>query len=516
MTNNSPKPVELLRDGRGVYGIGVSDAFDHQALTWACGVGPDAITQRRHEGHYEPAPPRSIILRPDRLDQSRSSGTILQKINGGFRHGMFTHTAEEHLRQFIHHDMLREHGLCWPPEDDRHRPGWRWWSEDKTQQARNRTIYHGLRLCSLSVINKLIGTALEQAADPDAVKAARRFAFHYREYIYRACARSRRALQLVDTFPLLALAIYSPSCLSYLKHKPYSLDWDQRDRETRKIDIRRQVAAQRVERGARLRDVAAAMGIPMALRSIKPGAAHLVREIFCQHPELVRFMPASLSPARNWVKLVNWAEHREAGGDFTLWAARTIPQIPGDSLNEIGSFLCDMSDWVKADRKFITRSFVPSMSLRTVTKLCAEWHEAVASQMDGPEYVFPPPWYPAATIGPFEIVPVESAAELRREGAAMHHCVGAYGEPVRSGHLCVYSVRRDGKRAATLALVPRYVPPDRRGTNEYWTAIDQLRGPCNAQPPKEITAAVLHWHRTLPPLPSLAPNKAEMHHAFDF
>jgi len=30
-------PVELLRDGRGVYGIGVSEQFDYEAIAWSCG-----------------------------------------------------------------------------------------------------------------------------------------------------------------------------------------------------------------------------------------------------------------------------------------------------------------------------------------------------------------------------------------------------------------------------------------------------------------------------------------------
>ena len=32
------EPVELLRDRQGVYGIGISDAYDIEALAWACGV----------------------------------------------------------------------------------------------------------------------------------------------------------------------------------------------------------------------------------------------------------------------------------------------------------------------------------------------------------------------------------------------------------------------------------------------------------------------------------------------
>jgi hypothetical protein len=180
------RPVELLRDPRGVYGIGVSKEFAPLARR-------ERLTQSL------------ILLRPDRFDLAKPDGAVLQKI--GFRRGMFKHTSEEQLRRFIHHVALDRAGLPWPwrlTSDDPE-----WWSHDKKQQARNRGIYHGLRLFSLQIINNLIGKAHEEAADADAIKAARRFAFGHRENIYRACARSRRALQLADTFPILALMIYS-------------------------------------------------------------------------------------------------------------------------------------------------------------------------------------------------------------------------------------------------------------------------------------------------------------------
>src|SRR5215470_15840035 len=185
------KPVELLRDRQGIYGIGVSSAYDIEALAWACGVDPrDAWQTPRVD---------NLILRSDMLQFGKrchyGSFAVLQKIKGGFRHGMFSHSHEERLRQVIHHEALIRVGLPWPPPNQQ---GIKYWSRDKKQQDRNRQIYHGLRLGSLHVINKLIDRVLREAADQDALKVARRFAFGrgYREFIYRAGAKSRRALQL--------------------------------------------------------------------------------------------------------------------------------------------------------------------------------------------------------------------------------------------------------------------------------------------------------------------------------
>ena len=152
-------PVELLRDQRGVYGIGVCELFDFEAVAWSCGIEPEPHT---FEG------PRPLILRPDRLLGTRPRGAVLQKITGGFRRGPFMCSHEEQLRKFIHHEALNRAGLRWPPR--RLQTDAAWWSADKKQQQRNRGIYHGLRLRSLHVINQLIGVALEAASDADAIR----------------------------------------------------------------------------------------------------------------------------------------------------------------------------------------------------------------------------------------------------------------------------------------------------------------------------------------------------------
>ena len=190
----------------------------------------------------------------------------MQKIVGGFRHGPFEHTAEEQLRQFIHHEALQRAGLPWPPPDHRER----WWSNNKAQQARNRGVYHGLRLLSVGVINRLIGELHEAAADPDAIRAARRFTLRHREDIYRACALSRRALQLVETFPVAALAIYAGKWPS-----TGETEWDEIKRLLRQRAQQQQDAAKLVECGARLRDVAAALNFPLAAAARPTGCRAL-------------------------------------------------------------------------------------------------------------------------------------------------------------------------------------------------------------------------------------------------
>ena len=242
----------------------------------------------------------------------------------------------------------------------------------------------------------------------------------------------------------------------------------------------------------------------MALRHIRPGVAHLATEVLCRHPELLRAMPDTVPSSRIWLRVVPWAHHR-VSAEFAEWAARQAPQIPG-SLNHVGGVLGDIADWVRAGmppdpllgerpmqagREFVVRPFTPSMSLKTAMELSADWHEAVANNLDGPNSAFPDPWYPAARLGDYEILPIEDAASLYREGTAMHHCVGTYGDQVQRGDLYIYSIRRNGERVATLAL----------GRDNGRAYLEQIRGPCNTDPPKAIVATVQRWLRAQRPLP---------------
>jgi hypothetical protein len=506
--DGAPHPVDLLRDQRGVYGIGVSELFDFEVVAWSCGVEPEPYT-------FE-CPPGALILRPDLFAASSPLGAnsfqplcaVLQKVAGGFRSGPFVRSHEEQLRRFIHHEALNRIGLPWPP---RPQNNLRWWSEDKKQQTRNRGIYHGLRRLSLNVINHLIGRALEEAADADAVEAARHFTFEHRERIYRAAALSRRALQLTETFPVLALAIYSEHWQARRYGEPLVEPSDTEIRfpswsaEAAELSGRKTEAMHLVDRGAPLRDIAVVMNIPMALRHIKPGVAHLASSVICKQPGLLHFIPDTVPRARIWLHVVPWA-HNRVSAEFAEWVARHALQIPG-SLNHVGGVLGNIADWARAGmpleedplfeicrarrgREFVVRPFRPSMSLKTATTLSADWHEAVANNLDGPNFAFPDPWFPAARLGDYEIL-IEDGASLYREGTAMHHCVGTYGDEVRRGNCCVYSIRRNDERVATVAL-------SRHNGRAY---LEQIRGRCNTKPPKAIIATVVRWLHSQRPSP---------------
>jgi hypothetical protein len=268
-------------------------------------------------------------------------------------------------------------------------------------------------------------------------------------------------------------------------------------------------AARLVEGGAPLRRIAELMRIPMAFQRVKPGAANLalaVADAF-EDPRLIdAHLPDSLTKMKLWLQGMSIAQ--DLGPDFAKWTSRQATEI-GASVDEVTSILSDIADWVRAcyrasvpprirraipddpllldlqGEQFVHRPFNPDMSLATVTKLSAEWHEAVAANMTGPNSEFPEPWYPGGASGGFDIVPVTSSSELYREGKLLHHCAGTYADQVHSGDCYIYSVRKDRAPLATLQLV-------RSATG---VAIGQLRGACNAKASKEVLRAVNSWLR---------------------
>ena len=412
---------------------------------------------------------------------------------------MFCRTAEELHRQVIHHEMLRRAGLAWPPPDAPFHHSGRYWSSDPRQQTRNRQIYHGLRLGSLSIVNRLICRALDEAANPEVVKIARRFRFQHRYSIYRAAALNPRALQITVVFPVLSLALYA---------RPLALVAQGRSREE---DLTNE-AVRLVEAGAPLKKIADLMGVPMAFRKVKPSAADLALYVIDALPDprlVYAYMPSALPRMKLWFRCIHLA--KDLGPEFIEWVAKHSHEIAG-APHEVLSFLSDITDWVTAchrasvpphifkaisgDRavpfhstrgeQFIIRTFSTDMSLNTVTKLSGDWHEAVANNMSGACYDFPEPWCCAAESCGFAIVPISTSAELYREGYALHHCVGAHGDRVQAGQSYFYSIRKDKERIATLELL-------RDGGG---AAIGQLRGPCNSQVSKKLVRAVRSWLRS--------------------
>jgi hypothetical protein len=289
-------------------------------------LGAKYLGRTRGRKQRENAPRR-------RNDEEYWPSAALQMITSNRE--VFRFCAEGGLRGIIHDRMLHNAGICLDRTE-------KFWATNRNEEAKNRKLYHGLRVGSRRIVNTLIARALTEAADPEVLRQARRFVLGHRYPIYRAAAVSRRFLQLTDTFPVLAMAIIR------------SEGW----------------------KSLPVKKIACVLDVPMALQRVKPGAAHLALEdgsdVLASNADLIyAYMPESLSPMKFWLRKVMSAG--QVDRDFARFAAKHLFTF-GDTTEEITAWLINTADWVRACRRpddnvgrLVIRPFRANMSVKTVT-----------------------------------------------------------------------------------------------------------------------------------------------------
>jgi hypothetical protein len=433
------KPVDLLSDSKGIYGIGI--------------VYDDVREERTCD--------KSLILRPDVLAEKTLPSDNVEVLLHTIPNNRFMLTYEWELHEVMLTEALSRNPRYQELQEEiearqARRKGWL--PQERAELYRR--IRWGQHKRQLINLNGMLKRLIAEAAEPNALKLARRFHPIVRENVYRGAATSQRALQLIDVFPVLGLVIYCASD-----------DWGDRAPDAVKM----------VERGARLNQIASFMDIPMWARKLKPAVAnwfwYVPTDLHC-------YLPEKTWEQRLWLRA--FMSRRTADDpEFVYWIARNVLQV-GNRIGPVLDFLRDMNDWVmEAKRKrprCITRPFSSDMSLNTVRTENELWHEAIAKcKAPKSKYKIPAPWYPAGQVNGYQIVPLDSTKDLWKR--AMHHCAGAYDYRVAAGNCYIYSVRQGDNRVATVELVREQGKVKPR----------QIRAACNAEPTKEVKTAVRKW-----------------------
>jgi PcfJ-like protein len=476
--------LELLRDECGVFGMESTG---------------DLPSYGRHN---------KIIVRPDMPIET--TNCILQMVPNTRR--LFRHSQENLFRQRLHIAMLHRHYGT----DD-----WRWGEFIPAEERRKRRgVYHGLRAQSYRIVNTLLSQVLA-SADQTALKAARRFPPGLRGDIYSAfCVYGLRAVQLTDTFPLLAVALFTDR-FTWDKDNdddgPFTHNWERRRRERKAKDREmRQMGIGMVLKGVRLNKIADAMDISYCLRHIKPGATG--RMVSCGLVvEAIGCLPKTTRRQKLFLAVLSRLKAKTGGAGTARWVGEFFKSIKDHT--ELAE-LDEIVDWLRASEikgipeedfhiverfhllglvdsvptrqthgaEFITRSFSPDMSLKTVRKLTAEWHEAIANNItEGEIEDFPEPWIDGAEIDAHKIVPITDSRELYLASKALHNCAATYAQGIGAGRFYLYTVSNGDGRPAVMVELSR--------TDEGVT-LGQVKGYCNGPAPKEIERAVRRWfHR---------------------
>lgn len=140
-------------------------------------------------------------------------------------------------------------------------------------------------------------------------------------------------------------------------------------------------------------------------------------------------------------------------------------RLSGDEEANLAHEAQDVSDFVYAHT-----AVLKGASWRSLCRRSDAWHRALLITVDPDKDVRWPALLPVYRTGPFLAVELDCGFLLAEDGLEQRHCIGTYANACASGATRVFSLRRDGRRTATIEL--------QRGHDGAWRMV-QIRGKAN-------------------------------------
>lgn len=145
----------------------------------------------------------------------------------------------------------------------------------------------------------------------------------------------------------------------------------------------------------------------------------------------------------------------------SLMRARLKPQDESNLQHDAQ----DVSDFVYSHTAVLKGATWASLCRRSDA-----WHRALLVTVDPEKDIRWPALLPQYAAGPFLAVELDTGSLLAEEGLEQRHCIGTYVNACASGATRVFSLRRNGKRTATIEL--------QRNHDGSWR-MAQIRGKAN-------------------------------------
>lgn len=242
------------------------------------------------------------------------------------------------------------------------------------------------------------------------------------------------------------------------------------------IDHKRAIAL--VIEGARLRDVATAIELPMWLRKFRARAFSRVIPVLPDGEliarQIVNYAPKGKRLLSAWLTVVSEA-YLWADADVAVWAARVFKVRP-EKHRKRHARRVRAAWWLITRRRICLwawycrhvpndpcatpATWSPSMNLKTATEAAGDWRRHVELRLRLGDEAIADPWGKPGHCGGFDIVPLTTFADVIEEGVAMRHCVRTYGGDLASGYSRLWSIRSHGVRVATFELYFSYEAPE--------------------------------------------------------
>lgn len=256
--------------------------------------------------------------------------------------------------------------------------------------------------------------------------------------------------------------------------------------------------------GMRLKDAMKEFQLPYPLRKLRstaitPSMTEVIWDLRSVPPSaLSQAIPDRPGCQKWWLNAIKAAKDRarwrsrQFPAEAKQWLATRIVVTPGVNGRQLAAQAADLTDM------FIDGRFNPVWTFEEAVNAHAQWAVDQAKRMSSSSFAakygvdlehavdYAPQPNEPRTVGEFEIVPLRSGEDLVVEGTIMRHCVPGYMSELLSARSCIYSMRRNGKRVATLELSS--------GGNPM---VKQLKGPCNSAVGSGVEAAAVEFAKGL-------------------
>lgn len=256
---------------------------------------------------------------------------------------------------------------------------------------------------------------------------------------------------------------------------------------------RRQKALTLIAEGAALRDVAAALDLPMWLRRLPPEAfagweGSLPKsETFARR--IANHLPTAAEDSAFWLRSVAFGV--QACDDyFALWLAQqAVFMEPGDPERLFGllaayAWFSNAAPSPAGD--LIVMPWRPVMALDTAVCAAKSWLNRLRLVVQLKEGVLSDPWLSPGEARGFTFRPLLDQKAILAEAHAMQNCADQYADRLARDKCRIFSVLRRGVRVATLEIGPH---PREAGV----LAISQLKARHNLPAGVEIWQAAHTW-----------------------
>jgi hypothetical protein len=297
-----------------------------------------------------------------------------------------------------------------------------------------------------------------------------------KEFLYRIAEDGPRALQLLDSSPILAMVIFHPGASPESPKAHPGLQ---------------KVIRKGVREGISLKLLMRLVGIPWHYRKLPPEACRpMLTNLHRFSPDLVM----KYAPLTNKSKLHNWLSifdeiviglGSEPGTLHECFAYWVLRALPAKLLSKTVSYqVWDMADWVIHCNQpdpdgAIDRRWNDQMSWETAFQEMEHWHERL-SKLRPPVNAkpFPPSWIgDLKTPDGWSLTYLSTPEALHEEGATMQHCVSTYWEGVSDNRFQIYSLcDHSGKQRLTVEVDVK----NHKGS--VWFDLVQARGRKNRPP----------------------------------